>query len=309
MGGGWVHWHQPHAWAELTRAGQGIGKSDGAELCSWTVGGERRSGARRSGTRSPCARGTASWPRHEALPRPARSALRARRAGAVRHADDRGAHRRARARRRGARRLSAELEASRTATSTTPAPSACSRWHALSGYRLELTQETGGVYTFGAGTRGLIDAMAAQAPVRAMALDAGRAVEPAPGGVEVRTRNGDILRARTCVLTRAAERAAAASTSATALGRQARRDRPRAGVAGIKLWLRVRTLPRHERDLAGHPFGYLDDRRGCCRRQPAARRLRPRSPRGSTSTTCTRSSARSTARARARGVDTIRTTG
>ena len=38
------------------------------------------------------------------------------------------------------------------------------RWHALSGYSLELTQETGGVYTFGAGTRGLIDAMAAQAP-------------------------------------------------------------------------------------------------------------------------------------------------
>ena len=47
LGGGWVHWHQPHAWAELTRAGQGIGKSDAAELFSWTVGGERRTGRRR----------------------------------------------------------------------------------------------------------------------------------------------------------------------------------------------------------------------------------------------------------------------
>ena len=44
LGGGWVHWHQPHAWAELTRAGQGIGKSAEAELVSWNVAGERRSG-------------------------------------------------------------------------------------------------------------------------------------------------------------------------------------------------------------------------------------------------------------------------
>src|SRR5215218_1101128 len=44
MGGGWVHWHQPHAWAELTRAGQGVGQSDGAEAVSWAVGGRRHEG-------------------------------------------------------------------------------------------------------------------------------------------------------------------------------------------------------------------------------------------------------------------------
>ena len=50
FGGGWLHWHQPHVWAELTRAGQRIGTSTGsagAELTSWTVDGERRSGSRK----------------------------------------------------------------------------------------------------------------------------------------------------------------------------------------------------------------------------------------------------------------------
>ena len=60
--------------------------------------------------------------------------------------------------------LSAELEALAHGYLDDAGAVSVLRWHALSGYSLELTQETGGVYTFGAGTRGLIDAMAAQAP-------------------------------------------------------------------------------------------------------------------------------------------------
>ncbi|MDX6536124.1 MAG: hypothetical protein QOD37_465, partial [Gaiellales bacterium] len=44
LGGGWVHWHQPYAWSELQRAGQGIGESATPELMSWAVGGVRRTG-------------------------------------------------------------------------------------------------------------------------------------------------------------------------------------------------------------------------------------------------------------------------
>ena len=65
---------------------------------------------------------------------------------------------------RGARRPEAELEALAHGYLDDAGAVSVLRWHALSGYSLELTQETGGVYTFGAGTKGLIDAIAAQAP-------------------------------------------------------------------------------------------------------------------------------------------------
>jgi monoamine oxidase len=44
-GGAWVHWHQPHTWSELTRAGLRVEVSDDAELAGWYVGSERRSGS------------------------------------------------------------------------------------------------------------------------------------------------------------------------------------------------------------------------------------------------------------------------
>ena len=43
-GGGWVHWHQPHAWSEMTRGGHGAVLADPEANTSWWVGGERRTG-------------------------------------------------------------------------------------------------------------------------------------------------------------------------------------------------------------------------------------------------------------------------
>src|SRR5579872_5236816 len=42
-GGGWVHWHQPHTWSEITRAGLRVVLSDDPQVASWFVGDERRS--------------------------------------------------------------------------------------------------------------------------------------------------------------------------------------------------------------------------------------------------------------------------
>ena len=131
------------------------------------------------------------------------------------------------------------------------------RWHALSGYSLELTQETGGVYTFGAGTKGLIDAMAAQAPFAQWLSTPVDSIGRVSDGVEVRTRNGDVLRARTCVLTVPLnvlphirfDDLSAAKRDAIALGQASR---------GVKLWLRVRGETRGINAIKpGHPFGYL----------------------------------------------------
>ena len=259
LGGGWVHWHQPHAWAELTRAGQGIGKSDAAELFSWTVGGERRTG-------SPSDRhaiAVRAWdrfvaPAARALPRPhdplfALDALApidaqtiAQRIGELGLSDEEHDV------------IAAELEALAHGYLDDAGAVSVLRWHALSGFTLELTQETGGVFTFGAGTRGLIDAMALQAPFAQWLSTPVASVGRVSDGVEVQTRNGDILRARACVLTvplnvlphiRFDDGLSPAKREAIALGQASR---------GIKLWLRVRGERRGVNAIKpGHPFGYL----------------------------------------------------
>ena len=42
LGGTWVHWHQPHVWAELTRYGIGVTPSRSPARAQWIVEGERR---------------------------------------------------------------------------------------------------------------------------------------------------------------------------------------------------------------------------------------------------------------------------
>ena len=39
MGGTWVHWLQPHVWAEISRYGLGIVESPHAERAGWVTGG------------------------------------------------------------------------------------------------------------------------------------------------------------------------------------------------------------------------------------------------------------------------------
>ena len=113
-GGGWVHWHQPHAWSEMTRGGIGAVLSDPEANTSWWVGGERRTGtaAERDAIAErglePVRRGFRGG-----APEPVPAARRRRGDGAVRPADDPGAHRRARARRRGARGAAGRVRVAR----------------------------------------------------------------------------------------------------------------------------------------------------------------------------------------------------
>ena len=44
LGGAWVHWHQPHTFSELTRAGLAVQIGRDAERAGWYVGQERRAG-------------------------------------------------------------------------------------------------------------------------------------------------------------------------------------------------------------------------------------------------------------------------
>ena len=44
LGGGWIHWLQPHVWAEISRYGIEVTESPTPDQCVWLADGERRSG-------------------------------------------------------------------------------------------------------------------------------------------------------------------------------------------------------------------------------------------------------------------------
>ncbi len=69
--------------------------------------------------------------------------------------------------------LSAELESLAHAPLDDAGAVSVLRWHALSGYSLELTQQTGGRVTIVGGTGALLDAIAARGAVRVPAGVAG----------------------------------------------------------------------------------------------------------------------------------------
>ena len=48
LGGAWIHWIQPHVWAEVTRYGLAVVESPGLAApghCAWLTGGQRKTGS------------------------------------------------------------------------------------------------------------------------------------------------------------------------------------------------------------------------------------------------------------------------
>jgi monoamine oxidase len=258
LGGGWVHWHQPYAWSELQRAGQGIGESAAPELFSWSVDGVRRTGTAEQ-RHAIMVRAYSRFvePAAAALPRPhdplfAIDALAPFDLQTIQQRmDELGYSAEERD------MLAAELEGVAHGFLDDAGAVSILRLHALAGRTLELAEDAGGRYTFGLRTRGLIDAMAAQAPFAQWLSTPVDSLGSVSEGVEVRTRNGDVLRARTCVLTVPLnvlphvrfDALSTAKRDAIALGQASR---------GIKLWLRVEGESRGINAISpGHPFGYM----------------------------------------------------
>ena len=259
-GGGWVHWHQPHTWSEITRAGVSVALSDDADEASWFVGPLRRTGtiAERD------AIADRGWTRfvegvEEALPAPHDPLLALDRLARLDGLTI--------AQRIGELDLSpeehdvlwAELESLAHGPLDEAGAVSVLRWHALSGYSLRLAQYTGGRVTLVGGTRALIDAIAAGAafdtrlgtPVAAVHRDGDR--------VEITTRAGEAFTARAAivavplnVLPRIAFEPdlSEGKRAALALGQASR---------GIKIFIRAAGAERsHNAIRPRHPFGYLD---------------------------------------------------
>jgi phytoene dehydrogenase-like protein len=166
-GGAWVHWHQPHTWSEITRAGLAVEHSADAQVAAWYAGDERRAAtvperdaiARRGWDKFVDGVATALPLPHdplfaiEALARFDRLTIAERLAELTLSAEERDV-------------LTAELESLAHAPLDDAGAVSVLRWHALSGYSLALTQFTGGHVTLAAGTGALLEAIATAAPER-----------------------------------------------------------------------------------------------------------------------------------------------
>jgi monoamine oxidase len=258
-GGAWVHWHQPHTFSELTRAGLAVALSDDAGRAGWYVGDERRSGSIEQ--RDAIAR--RGWDRfvdgvRDALPQPHDPLLaldrlaRFDRLSIAERLDELDLSVDERA------VLSAELESLAHAPLHDAGAVAVLRWHALSGYSLALAQYTGGRVTIARGTGALLAAIADAAWFESRLGVAVASVAQRDGHVEVTTRDGGDFAGRVAVVAvplnalGAIEFEPALAESkqqAIALGQASR---------GIKLMLRARGEAVMQNAIrAGHPFGYL----------------------------------------------------
>jgi monoamine oxidase len=260
LGGGWVHWHQPHVWAEITRAGVGVELGDDAQISSWFVGDERREGA----ITERDAIAERGWDQFvdgvlEALPLPHDPLLfgdNLARFDAQTIAErveelelDEEEH----------DVLWAELESLAHGRLQEAAAVAVLRWHALSGGSLALTQQTGGRITFLDGTQSLVQAIWRKAPSETRLSTPVAAVTQRDGGVEVHTRAGETIQARRAIV----------AVPLNALGGiefdPPLSDTKRAAIElgqasrGVKIFIHARGEPVFTNGIKpGHPFGYLD---------------------------------------------------
>ncbi|HEX3266786.1 MAG TPA: NAD(P)/FAD-dependent oxidoreductase [Gaiellaceae bacterium] len=260
LGGGWVHWHQPHVWAEITRAGLGVELGEDAQISSWFAGDERREGP----ITERDAIAERGWDRFvdgvlDALPLPHDPLLfgdkldrfdRMTIAERVDELDlDQEEH----------DVLWAELESLAHGHLDDAGAVAVLRWHALSGGSLALTQQTGGRITFLNGTQSLVQAIATKAPYEIRLETPVAAVTQADGHVEVHTRAGETIEAGRVIV----------ATPLNALGGiefdPPLSERKRAAIElgqasrGVKIFIHARGKPVFANGIKpGHPFGYLD---------------------------------------------------
>lgn len=260
LGGGWVHWHQPHTWSEITRAGLAVEVSEDADVAGWFVGERRRSGTI-SERDAVAERGWNQFVAgvEEALPRPhdplfAREKLAefdektiAQRLDEL-DLDDEGRE-----------VLIAELESLAHGRLDDAGAVSVLRWHALSGGSLALTQFTGGRVTLRDGTRSLLSAIASGAEFETRLSAPVAAVTRHDDGVEVHTRAGETIPARTVVVAVPLNALGGVQFDpplsdgkqrAIALGQASR---------GIKIFVHARGAPVVRNAIKpSHAFGYLD---------------------------------------------------
>ncbi len=259
LGGAWVHWHQPHTFSELTRAGLAVEVGRDPEVAAWYVGEQRFAGT--IGERDAIAR--RGWDAFvdgvaTALPLPhaplyALDQLArfdrltiAQRLDQLELDDEERAV------------LSAELESLAHAPLQDAGAVSVLRWHALSGYSLELTQQTGGRATIVGGTGALLDAIASAAPFEVELESPVASVAASNGHVELTTRDGDSYKAGAAIIAVPLNALGAIEFTPELAEDKQRGIELGQASRGTKVMIRARGEATMQNAIRpGHPFGYL----------------------------------------------------
>jgi monoamine oxidase len=258
-GGAWVHWHQPHTFSELTRAGLSVSVSGDAGRAHWHVGAERRTGT--IDERDAIAR--RGWDSfvdgvREALPQPHapltalpelarfdRLTMADRLAELDLDEETRDV-------------LAGELESVAHGRLSEAGAVAILRWHALSGYSLELTQFTGGRVTIDGGTGALLAAIADTAAYDRRLATPVAAVVRDGGDVEVHTRAGEAFVAGAAIVAVALNALGGIEFSPSLPEDKRRAIELGQASRGVKVMIHARGEGVSQNSLRlGHPFGYL----------------------------------------------------
>ena len=260
LGGGWVHWHQPHVWSEITRAGLAVELGEDAQVAGWFVGDERHPGtlperdaiAERGWNQFVDGVGDALPLPHDPLFASDRLArfdsqtITDRMDELDLDDEERDV-------------LAAELESLAHGRLDEAGAVSVLRWHALSGGSLALTQQTGGRITFRAGTQSLVQAIATGAEFETRLSTPVAAVTQHGGGIDVHTRAGETLTAKLVIVAVPLNALpgiefdpplSEGKQEAIALGQASR---------GIKIFIHASGEPVFQNAIKpGHAFGYLD---------------------------------------------------
>ncbi len=258
-GGAWVHWHQPHTFSELTRAGLTVAVSGDTGRAHWHVGDERRAGT--IAERDAIAR--RGWDRfvegvREALPQPHapltalpeltrfdRMTIADRIDELELDEEERDV-------------LAAELESVAHGSLTEAGAVSILRWHALSGYSLELTQFTGGRVTIERGTGALLASIADAAVFERRLASPVAAVVRHEGQVEVQTRDGDAFVAGAAIVAVALNALGGIEFSPPLPEDKRRAIELAQASRGIKVMIHARGEDVLQNSIRfRHPFGYL----------------------------------------------------
>jgi monoamine oxidase len=258
-GGAWVHWHQPHTFAELTRAGLSVSISDDAGRAHWHVGAERRTGtieerdaiARRGwdsfvdGVREALPLPHAPLTGFPELARFDRLSMADRLAELDLDEETRDV-------------LAAELESVAHGRLSDAGAMAILRWHALSGYSLELTQLTGGRVTIDGGTGALLAAIAGAAAFDRRLETPVAAVVQSGDEVEVQTRAGEAFVARAAIVAVALNALGGIEFSPPLPEDKRRAIELGQASRGVKVMIHARGEGVSQSSIRfQHPFGYL----------------------------------------------------
>jgi monoamine oxidase len=260
LGGGWVHWHQPHVWSEITRAGLAVEVSEDTDVAAWFVGEERRPGTMVERD----AIAERGWNQFvdgvkDALPRPHDPLFGQDRlarfdgqtiAERVDELDLNEEERDV---------LNAELESLAHGRLDDAGAVSVLRWHALSGGSLALTQFTGGRVTLRDGTQTVLNAIASGADFETRLSTPVAAISRREDGVEIHPRAGETISGRVAIVAVPLNALAGIEfdpplpepkQQAIALGQASR---------GIKIFIHARGEPVFQNAIKpAHPFGYLD---------------------------------------------------